>query len=59
MDGENNGSKPYFLMDDLGVSPYFWVDTQMVNVGTYTIHGCCRFMCVLATWVKQQMMIGQ
>ena len=24
MDGENNGSKPYFLMDDLGVFPYFW-----------------------------------
>ena len=23
MDGENNG-KPYFLMDDLGVFPYFW-----------------------------------
>ena len=25
MDGENNGSKPYFLMDDLGVQyHYFW-----------------------------------
>ena len=23
MDGENNG-KPYSLMDDLGVFPYFW-----------------------------------
>ena len=23
MDGENNG-KPYFFMDDFGVSPYFW-----------------------------------
>ncbi len=29
MDGENNG-KPYEQMDDLGVFPYFWVDTQMV-----------------------------
>ena len=25
MDGENNGSKPYFQMDDLGgFPPYFW-----------------------------------
>ena len=24
MDGEHNGSKAYFLMDDLGVFPYFW-----------------------------------
>ena len=24
MDGENNGSKPYEQMDDLGVFPYFW-----------------------------------
>ena len=25
MDGENNGKpNPYFLMDDLGVFPYFW-----------------------------------
>ena len=24
MDGENNGSKPYFLMDDLGVPLFFW-----------------------------------
>ncbi len=24
MDGENNGSKPYEQMDDLGGKPYFW-----------------------------------
>ena len=24
MDGENNGSKPYEQMDDLGAFPYFW-----------------------------------
>ena len=29
MDGENNGSKPYFSMDDLGENPYFWFNTQM------------------------------
>ena len=30
MDAENNGSKPYEQMDDLGgFSHYFWVDTQM------------------------------
>ena len=30
MDGENNGSKPDFLMDDLGEKqPYFWVDTHV------------------------------
>ncbi len=30
MDGENNGSKPYEQMDDLGVpfSHYFWFNTQ-------------------------------
>ena len=28
MDGENNG-KPYEQMDDLGVFPYFWVDTHI------------------------------
>ncbi len=32
MDGENNGSKPYEQMDDLGVNtPYFWFNTQMVT----------------------------
>ena len=31
MDGENNGSKPYEQMDDLGgfTNPYFWVDTHI------------------------------
>ena len=29
MDGENNGSKPYFLMDDLGGSPYFWFNIHI------------------------------
>ena len=30
MDGENNGSKPYEQMDDLGVfPPIFWSATQM------------------------------
>ena len=30
MDGENNGSKPYFLMDDLGgKNPYFWFNTHI------------------------------
>ena len=31
MDGENNGSKPYFLMDDLGGKnhPYFWFNTHI------------------------------
>ena len=28
MDGENNG-KPYFLMDDLGFSHYFWFNTYI------------------------------
>ena len=31
MDGENNGSKPYEQMDDLGgKNPYFWVDTHII-----------------------------
>ncbi len=31
-DGENNGSKPYEQMDDLGgKKSYFWVNTQMVD----------------------------
>ena len=30
MDGENNG-KPYFLMNDLGVFPYFWFNTHIAN----------------------------
>ena len=33
MDGENNGSKPYEQMDDLGVKThYFWVDTHILYV---------------------------
>ena len=34
MDGENNGSKPYEQMDDLGgfSHPYFWVDTHMYDM---------------------------
>ena len=35
MDGENNG-KPYEQMDDLGVFPYFWVDT---HISAATGHG--------------------
>ena len=31
MDGENNG-KPYEQMDDLGVFPYFWVDTHISSI---------------------------
>ena len=31
MDGENNG-KPYFLMDDLGVFPYFWKHPYPPNI---------------------------
>ena len=30
MDGKNNG-KPYEQMDDLGVFPYFWVDTHILD----------------------------
>ena len=31
MDGENHGSKPYCLMDDLGGKnhPYFWCNTDL------------------------------
>ena len=29
MDGENNGSRPYEQMDDLGVFPYFWFNTHI------------------------------
>ncbi len=28
MDGENHG-KPYEQMDDLGVFPYFWLNTHI------------------------------
>ena len=31
MDGENNG-KAYEQMDDLGVFPYFWVDTPIISI---------------------------
>ena len=33
MDGENNGSKPYEQMDDLGrFSPYFWFNTHITII---------------------------
>ena len=31
MDGENNGSKPYEQMDDLGVFPYFFGSTPILG----------------------------
>ena len=36
MDGENNGSEPYFQMDELGgfgvIFPYFWFNTYIIRV---------------------------
>ena len=29
MDGENKGSVPYFLMDDLGVTPPLFLETPI------------------------------
>ena len=35
MDGENNGSKPYEQMDDLGIyHPYFWFNTPIQHIQT-------------------------
>ena len=44
MDGENNG-KPYLLMDDLGVFPYFWKHPHR-----YSKHMPCLSALFLATW---------
>ena len=38
MDGENNG-KSYFLMDDLGIFPYFWKHPYWRNETRQQIYG--------------------
>ncbi len=40
MDGENNGSKPYFQIDDLGGSPEFLETPICVPYISLSVHTC-------------------